>query len=132
MKKIDPQSRRERGIAAYASQFGVNPAELEAHFAGIVGERMANEAIQAAGGGAWDDDCLSLRDRSLIVIASLITQGGADQRLRGHIRWALEHGATPDELEETATLLAIYTGYPRAAAGMELIRSELEAARGEA
>ena len=34
----------------------------------MLGARMAEEAIQSAGGTAWDDDCLSLRDRSLIVI----------------------------------------------------------------
>jgi 4-carboxymuconolactone decarboxylase len=85
-----------------------------------VGERMANEAIHAAG-GAWVDDCLSLRDRSLVVLAALITQGGVEERLRGHARWALDHGVTPEELEAMATLLAVYIGYARASVAMQTI-----------
>jgi 4-carboxymuconolactone decarboxylase len=118
-------SRRRRGIAVYASQFGVSEAEAERLFVERFGARMAEEAFEAQGGGAWDDDVLSLRDRSLVVVVALITQGGADERLRSHVRWALEHGATGDELEALGSLLAVYAGYPRASVGMEVIREEL-------
>jgi 4-carboxymuconolactone decarboxylase len=94
------------------------------HMTGMLGERMAHEAIVAAG-GVWADDCLSARDRSLIVVASLVTQGGVDDRLRGHLRWALERGVTGEELEELMTLLAVYAGYPRASTAVELLRDEL-------
>ncbi|HSC92163.1 MAG TPA: carboxymuconolactone decarboxylase family protein [Gaiellaceae bacterium] len=118
-------SRRRRGIAVYASQFGVSEAEAERLFVERFGARMAEEAFEAQGGSAWEDDALSLRDRSLVVVAALITQGGAEERLRPHVRWALEHGATRDELEALASLLAVYAGYPRASVGMEVIREEL-------
>ena len=128
----DPgQTRRARGIAAYASQFGIPEEEVEAHLGSLIGPRMAREAIAAQGGGAWEEGVLSLRDRSLIVLASLITQGGAEARLRGHVRWAVEHGVTPAQIEELATLLAIYAGYPRASTAIEMIRAELAGARGE-
>jgi alkylhydroperoxidase/carboxymuconolactone decarboxylase family protein YurZ len=127
----DDGTRRTRGIAAYASQFGIPEEEVEAHLGSLIGSRMAAEAIAAAGGGAWEEGPLSLRDRSLIVLASLITQGGAEARLRGHIRWAIEHGVTPEQLEELATLLAIYAGYPRASTAMETIRAELAALEAE-
>ena len=117
--------RRERGIEAYASQFGIAPEQVPGHLAERFGERFAEEAINAAG-GAWPDDVLSLRDRSLLVVAALITQGGADDRLRTHVRWAVEHGATREELEAVATLLAVYAGYPRASVGMEIVREELD------
>ena len=116
--------RWERGIAAYASQFAIPEADVWDHLCALVGERMAEEAIVTAG-AAWVDDCLSLRDRSLIVLAALIAQGGVEARLRPHVRWALEHGATPDELEALAALLAVYTGFPRASVGIEVIRDEL-------
>jgi 4-carboxymuconolactone decarboxylase len=116
--------RWSRGIAAYAGQFRIPENEVLAHMSGMLGERMAREAINAAG-GAWVDDCLSLRDRSLIVVASLVTQGGADARLRGHLRWAIEHGATREELEALIALLAVYAGYPRASTASELLRDEL-------
>jgi alkylhydroperoxidase/carboxymuconolactone decarboxylase family protein YurZ len=118
-------ARRARGIAAYASQFGIPENEVERHLGGLIGGRMAGEAISAAGGGAWEEGTLTLRERSMIVLASLITQGGADARLRGHVRWAVEHGVSAEQIEELATLLTIYAGFPRAATAIELIRAEL-------
>jgi 4-carboxymuconolactone decarboxylase len=116
--------RRERGLDAYASQFGIPREEVPAWFAERFGEPVGEEAIAAAG-GAWRDDVLSLRDRSLIVVAALITQGGLESRLRGHVRWAIEHGSSREELEALVTLLAVYAGFPRAAVGMEIVRDEL-------
>jgi 4-carboxymuconolactone decarboxylase len=117
----DENDRAARGRRAYASQFRLSENEAVAELERMVGERMAAEAISAAG-GAWVDDALSLRDRSLVVLAALVTQAGVDDRLRGHTRWALDHGLTPDELEAMATLLAVYIGYPRASVAIEVIR----------
>jgi 4-carboxymuconolactone decarboxylase len=116
--------RRQRGLEAYASQLRLEPDEVEAWFAERFGERFGEEAISAAG-GAWRDDELSLRDRSVVVVTALISQGGVDARLRGHVRWALEHGVRPEELEAIVTLLAVYVGYPRASVGMEVVREEI-------
>jgi len=117
--------RYERGLDAYASQFGISPEEVPAWFAERFGERFGGEAINAAA-GAWTEDSLSLRDRSLIVVAALIAQGGVEDRLRSHVRWAVEHGSNREELEALVTLLAVYAGYPRASAGMEVVREELD------
>ena len=120
----DCGGRVSRGRAAYASQFRLPEGEAVEELKRVVGERMANEAINAAG-GAWVDDCLSLRDRSLVVLAALVTQGGVEERLRGHVRWAVDHGVTPEELEAMGSLLAVYVGYPRASVVMETIREVL-------
>lgn len=117
--------RYERGLDAYASQLALSPENVPEWFAQRFGERFAEEAINAAG-GAWSDDALDLRERSLIVIAVLVAQGGVDARLRSHVRWAAGHGATRDELEALVTLLAVYVGYPRASTAMELVRAELD------
>ena len=116
--------RYEHGLDAYASQFGIPREEVPAWFAERMGERFGAEAINAAG-GAWVDDCLSLRDRSLVVVAALVAQGGLEARLRGHVRWAIEHGSSREELEALVTLLAVYVGFPRASEGMEIVRDEL-------
>jgi 4-carboxymuconolactone decarboxylase len=116
--------RRERGIAAYASQLGLREDEVDAWFTKRMGERFGEEAINAAA-GAWVDDCLSLRDRSLVVVAALVAQGAVDERLRGHVRWAIEHGSSREELEALVTLLAVYVGFPRASVAMEIVRDEL-------
>lgn len=117
-------NRYDRGLDAYADQFGVAREEVEPWFHERFGHRFGEEAINAAG-GAWTADELSLRDRSLVVIAALIAQGAVDARLRSHVRWAIEHGATRAEIEALVTLLAVYVGYPRASVGMEVVRDEL-------
>jgi 4-carboxymuconolactone decarboxylase len=117
--------RYERGVDALASQLGIAREELPARLEEALGARFTEEALRA-NGGAWRDDALSLRDRSLIVVAALVTQGGVEDRLRGHVRWAIDHGSTREELEALVTLLAVYAGYPRASTAMEIVRDELD------
>ena len=123
--------RHEQGLRAYASQFGIPPEQVPDYLAERFGERFGREAVNAAA-GAWTDDCLSLRDRSLIVVAALIAQGGVDDRLRSHVGWAVKHGSSRDELEALTTLLAVYVGFPRASTGMEIVREELDRIEGGA
>lgn len=122
--ELSESDRRSRGIAAYASQFSIAPSEVVPHMTALLGARMAEEAIQSAG-GAWEADELSLRDRSLVVLAALISQGGVESRLRGHVRWAVEHDIAPGQLEALVTLLANYVGYPKASVAMEIVREEI-------
>jgi alkylhydroperoxidase/carboxymuconolactone decarboxylase family protein YurZ len=114
-------TRYQRGTQAYASQFHILPEQVSGWFSEAVGDRFAEDAIQSAA-NAWTDDVLSLRERSLIVIAA---QGDLEAQLRMHTRWALDHGAAPPGLEELATLLAIYSGFARASHGLMIIRDEL-------
>ena len=115
----DDGGRWEAGLAAYSSQFRIPEDEVYGHMRARFGERLATEAVLATG-AAWTDDCLSLRDRSLVVLATLATQGGVEARLRTHVRWALDHGVTQEELEALSALLAVYAGYPRASTATEV------------
>jgi len=117
----EADERAARGRAAFASQFRLTEDEAVAELERMVGKRMAAEAINAAA-GAWVDDCLSLRDRSLVVLAALVAVGGLEARLRTHVRWALDHGVTAEELDAMGALLAVYVGYGRASVAMEAIR----------
>src|SRR5215470_13429479 len=123
-RRVAVDERYERGLDAYASQFGILREDVPQWFTDRYGVEFGTEAINAAG-GAWSDDRLSLRDRSLVVVTALIALGGVEERLRGHVRWAIDHGATRDELEALAALLAVYVGYARASVGLEIIREEL-------
>lgn len=116
--------RYEQGLEVYASQFQIPREEVASWFAERVGERFGKEAILSAA-GVWVDDELSLRDRSLVVVAALITQGGAEPQLRMHTRWAIRHGCTRQQLEALATLLGVYAGGPRASNGLMIVREEL-------
>lgn len=116
--------RWEQGLDAYASQFQIERDQVAEWFTERVGVRFGEEAIYSAA-RAWTEDELSLRDRSLVVLASLITMGGADPQLRMHTRWAVDHGCTREEIEAMAALVAIYAGFARASNGLMVIRGEL-------
>lgn len=118
-------NRRERGLEVYGAQFGVSPEEAEQRMVEAFGSGFAEEAFAAAGGGAWQEQPLTRRDRSLVVVAVLAAQGGVEARLRTHVGFALANGATADELEALIVLVAVYAGFPRASVAMEVVRDEL-------
>jgi 4-carboxymuconolactone decarboxylase len=61
----------------------------------------------------WERSELSKRDRSLVTVAALIALNRPDQ-LRSHLRIARQNGVTQEELIETITHLAFYSGWPNA------------------
>ena len=64
-------------------------------------------------GDVWEREELSKRDRSLITIAALIAMG-RERQLVGHLGRALDNGVTHEEIVETITHLAFYSGWPAA------------------
>lgn len=76
-------------------------------------------------GDVWRREQLSLRDRSLITVAALVT-GGMMEQLSYHIRLALENGLNPEEVVEAITHLAFYTGWPHAASALSVANKVFE------
>lgn len=76
-------------------------------------------------GDLWRREELSLRDRSLITVAALVT-GGMTEQLHYHLRLAIENGLKSDELVETITHLAFYSGWPRAASALQVAKDIFE------
>jgi len=64
-------------------------------------------------GSTWQREGLDLKTRSLITIA-MLTALKAPQELKGHIRGALNNGATVDEIREVLLHSAVYCGAPAA------------------
>ena len=66
-------------------------------------------------GEVWSrNDLLSLRDRSLVTITSLISQGITDSSLTFHLQEAKKNGITRTEAAEIITHIAFYAGWPKA------------------
>ena len=62
-------------------------------------------------GEVWSrNDLLSLRDRSLVTITSLISQGITDSSLKYHLQSAKNNGITRTEAAEIITHIAFYAG----------------------
>ncbi len=66
-----------------------------------------------AWGTVWCRDGLDLKTRSLITI-SMLTALGRAHELRGHLRGALNNGATAEEIREVLLHAAVYCGAPLA------------------
>ncbi|HEV7998033.1 MAG TPA: carboxymuconolactone decarboxylase family protein [Stellaceae bacterium] len=64
-------------------------------------------------GDVWERPQLSKRDRSLIVVATLVALG-REKQLVGHLQRALDNGVTKEEIGEIITHLAFYAGWPAA------------------
>lgn len=66
-----------------------------------------------AWGTVWCRDGLDLKTRSLITVA-MLTALGRSHELKGHLRGALNNGATPEEIREVLLHAAVYCGAPLA------------------
>ena len=64
-------------------------------------------------GSTWQRGGLDLKTRSLVTIAILAALK-APQELKGHIRGALNNGATAEEIREVLLHSAVYCGAPAA------------------
>jgi alkylhydroperoxidase/carboxymuconolactone decarboxylase family protein YurZ len=66
-------------------------------------------------GEVWSrEDKLSLRDRSLVTVVSLLAQGLVDSSFKYHLTTAKANGITKDEIAEIITHAAFYVGWPKA------------------
>jgi 4-carboxymuconolactone decarboxylase len=79
-------------------------------------------------GDVWERKGLAKRDRSLVVVASLVTQDVPEQ-LRGHLMRALDNGVKKEEIIELITHLGFYVGWPRAG-NAALVAKQVFAERG--
>lgn len=66
-----------------------------------------------AWGDVWQRPGLDLKTRSLITVAFL-TALGRQHELKGHVRGALNNGATAQEIQEVLLHASIYCGLPAA------------------
>lgn len=74
-------------------------------------------------GEVWSrNDLLSLRDRSLVTVTALISQGITDTSLIHHLTEAKKNGITRTEIAEIITHAAFYAGWPKAWAAFRLAK----------
>lgn len=77
-------------------------------------------------GEVWSrENKLSLRDRSMITISSLMSQGLFPQ-LKSHFELGKKHGVTKEEAVEIVTQIAFYAGWAKAWSAFGLIKEVYE------
>jgi 4-carboxymuconolactone decarboxylase len=120
-KRATARSLMERMMGAGFAD-AIESAERDGGF----GAPMAGLAIEHAFADVWSRPGLSLRDRSLVVIAVLIAQGQPAE-LKNHIKFGINNGLTPKEIEEVIIQAYPYVGFPATStalgAAIEILRA---------
>ncbi|HEX7650280.1 MAG TPA: 4-carboxymuconolactone decarboxylase [Noviherbaspirillum sp.] len=78
-----------------------------------------------AWGTVWQRDGLDMKTRSLVTVA-MLTALGRSHELKGHLRGALNNGATPEELREVLLHAAVYCGAPLAVDAFRVAQEVVE------
>ena len=78
-----------------------------------------------AWGGVWAREGLDRRTRSCITLTALASLG-RENELAMHVRAALRHGLTPEEICEVLLHTAVYAGVPAANAAFAIAQRVLD------
>jgi 4-carboxymuconolactone decarboxylase len=76
--------------------------------------RLCNHIERYIAGDLYQDETLDIKTRELCVIACLAAQGGLTEQLVVHIRTALRHGVSEQEIVSVIEAIGTYAGVPRA------------------
>lgn len=78
-------------------------------------------------GEVWArEEQLSARDRSIVTVTALMASGILDSSLKFHIKNAMNHGVSKDEMAELLTHAAFYAGWPKAWAALRMAKEVYE------
>lgn len=111
-KKIDEMAG-ERGIRAMEEVEKFSP-------------RLAKLALEFGYGDVYADDSLDLKQRALITLSSLITQGDVGRGLQYHFNAALRVGVSKEEILELINHCSAYAGFPKAIHALHIFKSIIE------
>ena len=74
-------------------------------------------------GEVWSrNNLLSLRDRSIVTVVALMSQGLTDSSFKYHLESAKKNGVTRTEIAEILTHAAFYAGWPKAWAAFRMAK----------
>lgn len=73
-------------------------------------------------GEVWSDKTLSLKQRSMITVTTLVASGITDSSLKFHLQKAKKNGVTKEEMSAMITHIAFYAGWPKAWAAFNMIK----------
>lgn len=68
-------------------------------------------------GEVWNDETLSLKQRSVLTVTTLLASGISDSSLAYHLNNAKNHGVSREEIAAIITHVGMYAGWPKAWAG---------------
>ena len=103
----------QNGLATRSQVVGADYVERALGGATEFTQPMQEFITRNAWGNVWQRPGLDLKTRSLVTVA-MLTALGKQHELKGHVRGALNNGATPEELREVMLHATVYCGFPTA------------------
>jgi 4-carboxymuconolactone decarboxylase len=86
---------------------------------------LARLILEVAYDNVFERPGLDLKTKELLAIAHLLNVG-SESEIRTHIHGALNCGATETEIKETILHAAMFIGFPKAVAGMKVLKTVLD------
>lgn len=81
--------------------------------------------VEFAFGDIYDRNGLTLQEREIITLASLLTAGGCEAQLDVHIHGALNVGISPEKIIEIFLQCIPYTGFPKVLNAVAVLKQSL-------
>ncbi|CAN7546156.1 carboxymuconolactone decarboxylase family protein [Pseudoduganella sp. LjRoot289] len=130
MEKTDQQDQQyEDGLRTRKQVMGEDFVARALDGATAFTQPLQDYITRVAWGTVWQRPGLDLKTRSLATVA-MLTAMGRTHELKGHIRGALNNGATVGELQEVLLHAAVYCGVPLVAEAFRAAQEVLSASEG--
>lgn len=118
MSELPPEEKRAKGRQLYERMLGAD--KMKGFDAGrnAFNAPIQDYIMENCFGDVWQGKNLDPKIRSIMCIAMLTALGGMGTEIKNHVRTALHHGCTADEMREVILQLIPYCGMPRMGAAM--------------
>jgi 4-carboxymuconolactone decarboxylase len=117
--------RLDRGRQWFEEVYGPGTSDGLLEMQQGVAQDLARFGIEWGFGDIYSRPGLTLAQRELLSLASLVTIGGLEPQLRGHTRGAIRVGCTPTEILETVIHVVQYCGFPKALNAIRVVTDQL-------
>jgi len=104
--------RYEKGAARLAEVDGTGGKNVVESLKDIAPD-LGRYIVEFAFGDIYRREGLSLQEREMITIVSLLTAGGCEPQLQVHTNGALNVGISPQKIVESFIQCIPYTGFPK-------------------
>jgi len=117
--------RLDKGKHWFNEVYGEGKADGLIEMQTGLAQDLARFGIEFNFGDIYSRPGLTLAQRELLTIASLVTIGGLEAQLRGHTRGAIRVGCSPTEIIETVIHTVQYSGFPKALNAIRVVTDQL-------
>jgi 4-carboxymuconolactone decarboxylase len=117
--------RLDKGKHWFNEVYGEGKADGLIEMQTGLAQDLARFGVEFNFGDIYSRPGLSLAQRELLTLASLVTIGGLEAQLRGHTRGAIRVGCTATEIIETVIHTVQYSGFPKALNAIRVVTDQL-------